>query len=66
MKPQLCCVCGEEICEEEASAFDACEDCLDNTHQDPEAFLEQALSEPSQTSPIAVADMRHRTKEDTR
>ena len=23
MKPKLCCVCGEEICDDEASAFDA-------------------------------------------
>jgi len=36
--------CGDEIDEDE-SAFGACADCLDNVHRDPEAFIEQALSE---------------------
>ena len=40
-----CCVCGEEILDEDESAFGACADCLDNAQRDPEAFIEQALSE---------------------
>ena len=40
-----CCVCGEEICDEDESAFGACADCLDNVQRDPDAFIEQALSE---------------------
>ena len=40
-----CCVCGEEILDDDESAFGVCADCLDNAQRDPEAFIEQALSE---------------------
>lgn len=40
-----CCVCGEEICAEDESAFGACADCLDNVQRDPEAFIGSVLSE---------------------
>lgn len=39
-----CCVCGEEIVDGDESAFGACEDCLDNVHREPEAFIEQGIS----------------------
>ena len=39
-----CCVCGEEILDGDESAFGACEDCLDNVHREPEAFIEHAVS----------------------
>jgi len=45
MEQKRCCVCSEEIFDEDESAFGACADCLDNVHRDPEAFIEQALSE---------------------
>ena len=38
------CVCGEEILDGDESAFGACEDCLDDVHRDPEAFIEEGLS----------------------
>jgi hypothetical protein len=40
-----CCVSGEEISDEDESAFGACADCLDNVQRDLEAFIGQALSE---------------------
>lgn len=45
MEQNRCCVCRGEIFDESESAFDACADCLDNAQRDPEAFIEQALSE---------------------
>ena len=39
-----CCVRGEEIVDGDESAFGACEDCLDNVHREPEAFIEQGPS----------------------
>lgn len=39
-----CCVCGEEILGGDESAFGTCEDCLDNLHREPEAFIEQGPS----------------------
>jgi hypothetical protein len=39
-----CCVCGEEVLDGDESAFGACEDCLDNVHREPEAFIEQGPS----------------------
>ncbi|HYE70932.1 MAG TPA: hypothetical protein VD932_05335 [Aquabacterium sp.] len=44
MARKRCCVCGEVIFEE-SSAFDTCEDCLDDVSRDPEAFIGQALVE---------------------
>ena len=64
MKPKLCCVCGEEICDEESSAFNACEDCLDNVRRDPGGFIEQSLSDLPETPPPAsqlVVSARHYT-----
>ena len=40
-----CCVCGDEIFDDEESGFGACADCLDNVRRGPEAFIEQALRE---------------------
>ena len=39
-----CCVSGEDILDGDESAFGACEDCLDNVHREPEAFIEQGIS----------------------
>jgi len=38
-----CCVCGEEIFDDE-STLNTCEDCLDNVHRDPEAFIDWVFS----------------------
>lgn len=39
----FCCICGEEIFDDDESAFGACADCLDDVHRDPEAFIERAV-----------------------
>jgi hypothetical protein len=38
--PMRCCVCGEEIFDQDESAFGACADCLDNVQRDPDHFIE--------------------------
>lgn len=40
---RFCCICGEEIIDDDESAFGACADCLDDVHRDPEAVIEQPV-----------------------
>jgi hypothetical protein len=49
MEQKRCCVCGEEMVDDESSAFDTCEDCLDNVHRDPESLIERAFSGVGET-----------------
>jgi hypothetical protein len=38
--PMRCCVCGEEIFDQDESAFGACAHCLDHVQRDPDHFIE--------------------------
>ena len=57
MKPMLCCVCGEEICDPESSAFNTCEDCLDNVHSDLDGFIESSVLGTGEQAPPADTAM---------